>query len=189
MTGHHRIYLAAVSAILLTSLGGCSVYRSVTNYLNADKALACPDAAILASTASLPAFDPKVPADPSNVLYTVDLTDVTTSCDVNKRERTADASVTIKYRASRAPGGGEAHYRVPYYVAITTRGEIKEKQLHWIEIEFAPGDTVVVGSDDVDDIAVTPGKGEMPNEYRLVEGFQLTQAQLEYNKKIGRYYP
>jgi hypothetical protein len=189
MTVSHRIYLAAVSAILLTSLGGCSVYRTVANYISSDKVQVCPDAAILASTASLPAFDPSAPADPSNVLYTVDLTDVETSCDVDKKERTADASVKIVYRASRAPGGEEVHYRVPFYIAVTTRGEIKEKKVHWLELDFGRGETVAAGSEDVDDIEVKPGKGEMPNEYRLVAGFQLTQAQLDYNKKIGRYYP
>lgn len=184
-----RIYLAAAATAALALLGGCSVYRSVTNYINSDKPNVCPDAAILASTASLPAFDPMKGEDPSSVLYTIKLTNVTTSCDYDKREHSADTTYKIFYEANRAPGGDAAHYRVPFYTVLTTKGEIKDKQLHWLDFSFERNQTDVTGSEEPEDVEVKPGKGAEPNEYRLVVGFQLTKAQLDYNKKIGRFSP
>ena len=189
MKALHRIFLATAVVGVLALLGGCSVYRSVTNYINSDKASLCPDAAILASTASLPAFDPNKGEDPSSVLYTIQLTNVTTSCDYDKREHTADTTYKIFYEATRAPGGGAVQYRVPFFMALTTKGEIKVKQLHWLDFSFGPNQTTVAGSEEPEDVEVKAGKGEEPNEYRVVVGFQLTKAQLDYNKKIGRFSP
>jgi hypothetical protein len=181
--------IAIVSAFAIGSLSGCSTYRSVVNYVTADNPLLCPDAAILANTASLPAFDPARGADPSNIIYTVAMTDVATRCDYSKRQFTADANLKISFRASRPPGGEDVHYRVPYYVAITSNGEIQDKQIHWLEFDFSKGVPVATGEAAVDSIVIKVGKTKKPYEYHLIAGFQLTKAQVDYNKTMGRYEP
>ncbi|MDE2182473.1 MAG: hypothetical protein KGJ78_05575 [Alphaproteobacteria bacterium] len=184
----HRILVAAVCAVAVTALGGCSAYNSVASYIGSDKAELCPDAAILATTASLPAFDAKAgPADPSSILYTANLTFVSTRCDLDKKEHRADARLKVYYEATRSPGGGEATYKVPYFVAISNEGNISAKKLYWLTITFENGAISTKGEDTVDSTVVKAAKGKEPAEYRLVVGFQLTQAQLDYNKKIGQY--
>jgi hypothetical protein len=177
------------STVAIGSLSGCSTYQSVSNYVSSDPAATCPDAAILASTASLPAFDPAKGIDPSNVQYTVFMTNVTTRCDYSKRDSTADANLKITFHASRPSGGERAVYRVPYYVAVTTSGEIKDKEIRWLQFEFPKGSPTVAGEDAVDSIVVQVDRTKKPYEYHLLVGFQLTKAQVDYNNKMGRYEP
>jgi hypothetical protein len=181
--------IAIASAFAIGSLSGCSIYRSAVNYIAADNPLLCPDAAILAGTASLPAFDPAKGADPSNILYNIAMTNVTTRCDYSKREFTADANLKISFRANRPPGGETARYRVPYYVALTSNGEIQDKQIHWLEFDFSKGVSGVTGEAAVDSVVVKVGKTKKPYEFHLIVGFQLTKAQVDYNKTMGRYEP
>lgn len=183
------VRIGAVSALAVISLSGCSTWHSITSYISSDNANVCPDAAILANTAILPAFDPAKGADPSGVAYNVTVTDVRTRCDYRKTKNDFDANVQVKFKATRPPGGEEAHYRVPYFVAVTTGGDIIDKQIHWLEFEFDKTQSVATAEQFVDDIHVDVAKQKHSYEYHLLVGFQLTQAQIDYNKKMGQYLP
>jgi hypothetical protein len=181
--------IAAASAFALSILSGCSTYDASTYYLFSNDALQCPDAVILANTAVLPAFDPAKGADPSGVIYTARMTDVSTRCDYAKREFTADARLVISYTATRPPGGEAAKFRVPYFVAVTNEGVIADKQNFWLNMEFQKGATSISGSEAVDSVIVKVDKAKKPYEYHLIVGFQLTKAQIDYNKKMGQDAP
>ena len=185
----YRIICIATVCALASVLAGCSTYDSAIAYMRSDKTSQCPDAAILANTSSLPAFSPTAEGDPSGVIYKVAMTDVTTPCSYDKDEKSADARVKIFLHAQRPPGGGETSYRVPYYVAVTSGGDILDKKIYWLEFEFSAG---AVSSDleaIVDSTVVQYAKDKNPYDYHLLVGFQLTKAQLDYNSKMGRYEP
>lgn len=181
--------IGAVSALALIMLSGCSTWRGIEAYVSSDNAAVCPDAAILANTASLPAFDPAKGTDPSSVVYTIAMTDVKTRCGYSKRANTIDGDVHIFFTAKRPPGGEEAHYRVPYFVAVTTGGEIVDKQMHWLEFDFPTAVAQLTTDAWVDGIHTDVAKQKRSFEYHYLVGFQLTKAQLEYNAKIGPYTP
>ena len=183
------VRIAIASAFAAGSLSGCSTYHSVVNYIASDSAGTCPDAAILASTSTLPAFDPAKGADPSNVQYTIVLTNVRTRCDYSKRTNEVDSNLTLTFNATRQPGGGELSYRVPYYVALTNNGEIKDKQIHWLQFQFPQSASSVTAEDAVNSIEFKVERGKRSYEYHFIVGFQLTKSQLEYNEKIGQYEP
>ena len=176
-------------SVLAGLLAGCSTYHSVTSYLFSDKAILCPDAVILANTAGLPAFNPAAEGDPSGVIYSIAMTNVTTRCDYNKSEKTADAWVKIYLHAQRPPGGGEASYRVPYYVAVTSGGEIIDKKIYWLEFRFPAHDVSADAQAVVESMIVKYAKDKTAYDYHLLVGFQLTKAQLDYIAKMGRYEP
>lgn len=181
--------IVAASALAVVSLSGCTTWRSAVNYISSDNTAVCPDAAILANTASLPAFDPSKGDDPSSVIYNVAMTNVKTRCDYSKRDNTADANLRIFYTATRPPGGDDAHYRVPYYVAVTSGGEIVDKQIHWLEFDFPKSTPTVTGEGYVGSVVIAVDHQKRSYEYHLLIGFQLTQAQLDYNKKMGQFAP
>jgi hypothetical protein len=181
--------IAAASAFALVSLSGCSVYRDVTTYISSDKAETCPDAVVLANTAVLPAFDPAKGADPSGVIYTAYFTNVSTRCDYIKHSFETDSRIIITYKATRPPGGETAKYRIPYYVVVTSNGVISDKQNFWLEVEFPRGATSISGTETLDSIVVKVGKAKKPYDYHLLVGFQLTQAQIDYVKKMGLDIP
>lgn len=175
--------------MLTLLLTGCSTWQWITGSMSADKPELCPDAMILAGTSSLPAFDPKQGGDPSGVIYSIAMTNVTTQCDYDKSEKTADLRLKIFLHAQRPPGGGEMKYRVPYYVALTSNGVIFNKQILWLEFTFPQGAVSKDVVENVDSEVVKYEKGKTAYDYHYIVGFQLTKTQLDYNAKIGPYEP
>ncbi len=185
---YHFAKLAA-GTVLAALLAGCSTFGSLGSYISADKAELCPDAAILATTSSLPAFVPTNGGDPSGVVYTVAMTNVTTRCMYDKDEKVADARVNIAFHAKRAPGGNEVTYHIPYFVAVSEGGVIVAKKIYLADLDFAAGETAANGFATVDSTLVQVAKDKKIYDYHLLAGFQLTQAQLDYNNKMGPYEP
>lgn len=179
--------LAAVSA--MTLLSGCSTWTSAVNYIRADSQNVCPDAQILANTAVIPVYDPAKGADPANVVYTAQMTGLASRCDYSKRDNTADVNMRIQYTATRPPGGEDAHYRLPYYLAVTLEGKIVDKTNKWLEFDFPKGATTFKGEELMDSMVIKVDPKKRSFEYHVLTGFQLTQAQIEYNKKTGQYLP
>jgi hypothetical protein len=72
---------------------------------------------------------------------------------------------------------------------VTTNGEIVGKEIHWLEFEFPKASANQQLEELVDSVIIPVAKEKKSYEYHLLIGFQLTQAQLDYNKKIGQYLP
>ena len=159
------------------------------NYVRADSDSTCPDANVLANTSVIPVFDPSKGADPSNVVYTVKMSGVKTRCNYSKRANEIDANMRIFFSATRPPGGEEAHYKVPYYVAVTAAGAIVDKQIHYLEFDFPKAEANFTSELLVDSIPIPVARDKRSYDYHLLTGFQLTQSQLDYNKKVGQYLP
>lgn len=189
MKAQSLVRITATAALALSVLSGCSTYHAAVSYISSDSAAQCPDATILANTAVLPAFDPAKGADPSSVVYTAAMSDVSTRCSYSKRDFEADARIVATVNARRPPGGEAVRYRVPFYVAVTNDGQIVDKQVHWMDLEFARGETNVIAHATVNSIVVKVEKKKRSYEYHFLVGFQLTQAQIEYNKKMGQFAP
>lgn len=169
--------MAALTVLVLPLLAGCETQADRTN---------CPVTNILANTASLTVFKPNMQADPAGMLYSVQMTGVKRSCDFDKDEGTADSDLTITFRATRPPSGGEAHYTVPYYVATMLGGStVITKQILAVPFDFAPGQSTVTFTADVPDVVIHFANGKKPYEYGLLVGIQLTREQLDYNSKSG----
>lgn len=179
----------AAAMLAIVTLSGCETWQSTVNYIRSDNGATCPDAAILANTAVIPVFDPAKGADPSNVVYTGQLNDLKTRCSFSKRDNLIDANVRIFYQVSRPPGGESAHYKVPYFIAVTSGGEIVDKQIHWLEFDFPKASANLKLEELVDSVEIPVARDKKSYEYHLLIGFQLTQAQIDYNKKTGQYLP
>jgi hypothetical protein len=179
----------AASLVAVTTLSGCQTWSTMVNYVRADSASVCPDVVILANTSVLPAFDPQAGADPANVAYTVTFTGLRSRCSFNKRSNRVDSNIHLQFKATRPSGGEAVHYRVPFYIAVTVNGEIVDKQIHWLEFDFDRAQTLVQGDQLVDSIVIDVARDKHSIDYHLLTGFQLTQAQLDYNKRMGQYLP
>jgi hypothetical protein len=169
--------LVAASALL----AGCSS--------TAEKIGNCPAVTSLVETAVATVFRPNTPADPSNMLYTVEVTGTHASCDADKQANTSDTSLEIDFAATRAPNGSATHYKVPYFVAVTQADRILAKKIYTVEFDFAPGATTATFSDTVQSAEVTVGRDKKTFDYNIIVGLQLTKAQLDYNRTTNRYTP
>jgi hypothetical protein len=174
-----RITTFAMLAALL--LSGC--------VSDTEKGL-CPTAAVLVPTSAMTVFRQNAPADPSGELYTVWMTNVKSSCDFDKDDKTTDSKLRIIISAKRAPTGQEASYRVPYFVTVTHGGDrIMTKKMYLADVTFPAGETAVSFEQGVDSVAIKPTRGAKIGEYQILVGLQLTQAQLDYNTKNNHFAP
>lgn len=171
--------LAGAAAVAVLGLAACS----------SDKTGDCPTITGITDASIATTFRPGAAPDPSNILYTAELTAVKGDCDLGKLERTSDASLELSFRATRPRSGGEAHYSVPYFVVVTEGRRILIKQNYTIRIDFAPGQTVATASDTVGSVHLDVAKDKHPYDYQVLVALQLTKAQLDYNRRTAHYGP
>jgi hypothetical protein len=176
MRATHPGSIAAATALL--ALAACQSDRSGD----------CPTITGVTDASVATVFRPGTTADPANVLYTAEITAVNGTCDMDKKERTSDASVEISFRATRPPSGAEAHYAVPYFVVVTEgSARMLARRTYSIRIDFAPGQTTATASDTVGSAHLDVAKGKHPYDYQILVGLQLTKAELDYNRQGSHY--
>jgi hypothetical protein len=168
--------LAPAGALLL--LMGCS-----------SRILICPVPAILADTQSVTLFRPGATPDLSNELYSVSLVNATNDCTYNTKQGMVGASLELTFRAKRAPTRDAATYSVPYFVAVNEGAKIYTKRLYTLKFTFAPGASDVTVTQAPDDVQIKISSGKLPWNYQQLAGFQMTAAQIDYNKTRSRYVP
>jgi hypothetical protein len=168
-----------VLLLALLALAGC----------NTSKVNNCPVAVILADASQVTVFRPGAPQDLAGEAYRVALVGISTSCSINRKTGETDSSYRVNFRATRAPSADAAHYTVPYFVAVTQGDELIEKRILQVSFDFAAGDSIATFSESPDDFDIHVANGHQPFEYQLMAGFQMTPAQVDYNKKMGRYTP
>jgi len=170
------IRLASIGALVL--LSGCS-----------SKILVCPVPAILADTQSVTMFRPGTAPDLANELYTVSIVNSTNDCTYNTREGVVRASLELTFRATRTPTREAATYSVPYFVAVNEGDKIYTKRLYTLRFTFAPGASTATITQAPDDVEIKIANGKLPWNYQQLAGFQMTAAQIDYNKTRSRYVP
>jgi hypothetical protein len=168
--------LASAGALLL--LAGCS-----------SKILICPVPAILADTQSVTIFRPGTTPDIANELYTVSLINSTNDCTYSTKDGLVHASLDLTFRATRNPTSEAATYSVPYFVAVHEGDKIFAKHLYNLKFTFAPGASVATITQAPNDIEIKVENGKLPWNYQQMAGFQMTPAQIDYNKTRSRYLP
>jgi hypothetical protein len=173
-----RMRFSALGVVLLM-LAGC----------NSTKVNNCPVAVVLADASQMAVFRQGAPQDLSGEAYRVALTGASTTCDVNKKTGETGSSLTLSFRATRAPSADGAHYTVPYFVAITQGDQLAQKRILNVSFDFAPGASAATFSESPDDFTIMVPTGHQPYEYQLLAGFQMTPAQVDYTKTMGRYVP
>jgi hypothetical protein len=168
--------LASLGALLLVL--GCTQKISI-----------CPVPAILADTQSVTIFRPGTTPDLANELFTVSLINATGDCTYNTHSNLVHATLDLTFRATRAPTSEAATYSLPYFVVVHENAKIFVKRLYTLKFTFAPGAAVTTITQSPDELELAISNGKLPWNYQEMTGFQMTAAQIEYNKTRGRYVP
>lgn len=169
---------ALIAVVLL--LAGCGTER----YKN------CPSTSVIVDTSIATVFKkPDAPLDASNILYTVEVSGVGSTCDVDKQALSSASAVNITFRATRAPNGGAVHYKIPYFVAISQADRLLAKKVYTADFAFEPGQTTAEFVGAADNVDVSAGRDKKTFDYVILVGLQLTKEQLDYNRASGRLNP
>ena len=156
---------------------------------NNNRVVLCPSAAILADTATETVFRPGAPAELSGEAFTAYLVNVSTQCTFDPKVGRTVSTLDLSFRAVRPPSPDAATYSLPYFVAVNQAERVISKQMMTVRFVFAPGATVATADETQPSLQLDLENGHQPNEYQLLSGFQLTDAQRAYNQKMGRYLP
>jgi hypothetical protein len=178
MSFHFLKPLAAAMAIAAL-LSGCA----------APNPNACPGTGILADVDHAAVLRPGAPLDPSGELFRIALTGAKTNCSLERRKGETDSVLELTFIATRAPVADAASYSVPYFVAVTMGQRVVNKRLYTARFTFAAGASSATFTISPDNTQIHLGNGHLPWDYQLTAGLQLTQPQVDYNLKMGRYAP
>lgn len=179
---HRRGRRRGVFLLLLAAaaLAGCA---------SKDVAPACPRVAVLNSAGSLTRFAPGPGRDILDIDFQADMGDVVSACrdDQSRNDRPVSLVVLAPVLiASRGPANRDHQARFSYFVSVVDSGQqILTKQIFPVEIDFSGNRNRVVLRDDDPPITVdVPNpKGVGARAYEILVGFQLTQDEIDYNRK------
>ncbi|MEZ5669046.1 MAG: hypothetical protein R3F55_16700 [Alphaproteobacteria bacterium] len=166
--------LAGTAALVLAGCGSDSAESL---------GLLCPDAAIVGELSKLSRFGGQA-ATPDALAFYGEIVGVTGNCAYD------DDIVAVELQVSsvfdRPPGGPAVTEPVPYFVAVTRPdGAVVGKQELTIPVEFRDGEIRAGFSDEVTVELPLPGGRATGGDYRIYLGFQLTQAELDYNRRAA----
>jgi len=173
--GWSRLGIVALTSILLA---GCGLFdRSVPP--------PCPRVSILGDAAQMVVFRPGPGRDLTDVEYEGEISNVQPKCEYIKKNTVIDMTVTLELIATRGPAaatGKPGH--LPFFVSVIERGtsRILGKATFDSALEFLPGKRRAGSSEEIaQTIPLGPGKTGV--DYEILVGFQLTEEQLQYNRK------
>jgi hypothetical protein len=177
-----RVFRARLA--IPASLGAALLLSSCSSTIQV-----CPVAVILADAASKTVFHPGTAPDLANVLYTVTLIDAKSECTYDKHTLNTDSSLTLTFRATRSPSAASAQYSALYFVAVNQNAKLISKRAYTLNVRFAPGASSAIITATPDDTLIHIENGHLPWDYQLLSGMQLSDADIAFNKKMGRYVP
>jgi len=163
----------------LLALAGCSS----SSFGGRGNTYTCPQAQIVPDLQTLVQFPPGANVQNQNtqtILSAGRINSVTTSCD-REGDTGIVSSLAVEFTGLRTQPA-VAHLNLPYFIAVAdSDGNILGKQQYTAGMDFKP-DTPVGRSVDNVTVHLPLKNAQLGNVYTLVLGFQLSQAQLNYNR-------
>lgn len=173
-----RRFLPALCALLLLAGCGMSDRLSASVFGKPEDLPDCPDTGLLEGADTFPVFK----EDGRSLNITATLPGVSGGCNFDKPGE-ADMEIKLTFAAIK---NDEAfpHQKVtlPYFIAILSPDErVLQRQSFSTTIDF-DNNVSAAASEEHDLVVPVPAKNEA-YKYKVVAGFELTPAQLEYNRK------
>jgi hypothetical protein len=170
----------------LVVLGACLLMSGC----NGARIVPCPGTAILADAAVRPVLKAgAVGADPSALLYRVEIIGISQSCSLNTRLGESNSDIRLSFRATRPPSGEAVRYAIPYFVAVNQGERIITKRAYNATLQFAAGAATVTFETSIDGTVLRFENGRLPTDYQYLVGLDVSEAERGYLKAMGRFAP
>lgn len=168
--------LRFLAPVLLLPLFGCNTPNAQTQVAS------CPDSAVLAQAASVTKLRPGAP-DKTNVVLTATMMPAVLNCDYDAK--TGKVSVDLQFTVDVDSGAAAANagpQDLPYFVAVMDgQGHMVTKHTFDRKFDLA-GRATATYTEYVSDTEINLPNNAQPFEYQILTGFQLTPAELAYNR-------
>ena len=140
----------------------------------------CPPVGLVDGLARVTAFEPETSVEPDRELWSAYLADLRSDCTLGER----GMSMTIGFLvlAERGPANVDGIARQPFFVAVTgPGGRILAKQQFALELIFEGETRRVIHQEVIEPFL--PGTDQPWLDYRILVGFQLSEAQVTHNRR------
>ena len=170
-----------VGLAVLLGLAGCGQEKDDIRL----QEVACPQLAVPPFARDLVVWD-GAGHDLTNLQYRVRVADVTGSCTRKENDSHLYVSAAVRLDALRGPAFAGSGLTARYFVALLRNGQIIQKNEFEIGGNFAPNDDHL-SLQDKPVVSTLPISERLTgDDYSLLVGMQLTQAQLDENRAAGR---
>ncbi len=164
---------------------GCAVILGLSMLLTGcssdeDRQIACPRPVTVVDASKVTRFagDGR---DLTDVLFEARILSADIVCDLD--ELTVDATMQVRFAASRGPAERQRRIRFEYFVAISNAArEILLREEFDVDIEFPGNRTEVVALEELTP-QIPLGAGERPSDFRVYLGIKLSREEIEFNRR------
>lgn len=168
----------SVAGAAMIGLSGCGMFGGKT------VKFACPRAGILKEASAVTRFRPGPGRDLTDVVYQARLINLKAACKYGRRGVTV--KMTLAMGAERGPAIQGDKANLEYFVAIAgPGGVILAKKEFTTSVAFVNNVTQVKAVDELRQV-IPLRRGVSAANHRIIVGFQLQRAELEYNRQLLR---
>ncbi|HUN51988.1 MAG TPA: hypothetical protein VMU42_12760 [Candidatus Sulfotelmatobacter sp.] len=170
--------VAAVFALGLAgfALSGCSWFDKGPKV--------CPRVSILADAAQMTDYRPGGGRDVTDIVFQGEVSSVSAECKYDKDDKVINMTTTLTLVAERGAAPLKGDVNLPFFVAVIDRKtqKVLNKNIFQSPVPFPPGHRRSGVSEEISErIPVTAGHTIV--DYEILVGLQLTEEQLEINRK------
>lgn len=168
-----RSIFAAASLVAMTS---CAPDKDVF-------APACPQPRFVQPLSDLVRFRPGGGRDITDLVLQGRMQQVDGKCGYGDKKTELLATLTVKIDLQRGIAMQGRHAEVPIFVAVTDNGEVRDKKIYNLEVEFPSNvDRAIATSPQIEmTLPISPAKSGAA--YGIVAGFQLTPEEIAINRQ------
>lgn len=172
-----RFQRGIVVAIVLNAtlgIGGCATLDEGTPNV-------CPPTAILDDVGELVRFANATPSGPTDVVFRTRMKQVSGFCDVN--ESLVEMELNTSMETVRGPSNKSGEAKFTYFVAILDKDKKVLSRIKFPMIaQFKSRETKLDFTEALT-VTIPRKKGDLPKDYLVYLGFEMTPAELAYNRK------
>ncbi len=172
MSTRSIVLLAALAVGLVSSQGAFAKTQARV------KTASCPSISILTDATRLTQMQS------GRIDLKAEIREPALSCTVAGNKAKSRLSFWVKSAIS--PMSEIGPRAVPYFVAVISEGQVIAKQVFNLAIPFADGKRKLTIKENVARIVIPIAAEKSADDYSVTIGFQLTQAQVEYNRTASR---
>lgn len=158
-------------------MSGCAVLDEGTPNV-------CPQTAILDDAGELVRFASATPAGPGDVAFRVRMKQISGICEVDESE--VEMELAAAMETLRGPSNAEGEAKFTYFVAILDSDKKVLSRIKFPMVaQFKSRETKLDFSEALT-VTIPRKKGDLPKDYIVYLGFEMTPAELAYNRKRKR---
>lgn len=176
----------AALLVMPLALGGCSMFGGddeAVDVVEKDAPKPCPTVGVLDGADHMTLFNGRG-KDLTDVVLRAEICKSVLQCEYDSDNSEISVNVAFDGTVDLGPAATSREANIPGFIAIVRHGYMLSKQQLDIPVTFDGAARTVKFLKTIEDTKIPIGGEINGAAYEVIVGFQLTQDQLDYNKKV-----